>query len=1121
MANLIITGYCNRNCSYCFASGVRNSDSFKKNEMSLSHFIQNMGLLKNSEVNELRLLGGEPSLHPEFLSFIRHGLDEGFNIHVFSNGLVRKDILSEIAMLPDDKIKFCINSIEPSNSSNDFIKQEKTLAVLGKKAGLGVNIYHAGQNLNYLIPLIEQHKLSPEIRLGIAHPIVPPDNQYLQPKFYRVIGNQLVQLINDASRKNIRLNFDCGFVPCMFPEEVKNTIKEHFKDIGRRCNPLPDILWDRHAISCFPLIDAIGIIDLNEYRNTKEIISVFLEKLKPFQSTGIFPHCAKCELFNTRECFGGCRAYVINRFKRIKVDHEDSTPVFSKVKSDIMLLQNITTNDIHHKERKAIKWTIPYIDQPPGFWEKINRTYGKEVQGVYFPLPYNIIASGRPIQPMNYFSSFLEETKCRKNIIINPIILPEKVEKIGHSIIQQINSIIKKTEIQEITLTNIALARIIRKEFPEISLTASTLMDIAMPAQLTMLEGLFDRIVPSGKILRNLGILSQLRKSFQGEIRLLVNEACMPGCLHRIQHFYEMGSPNIGHPESLCHDLLNKQPWLCLTGAWILPQFLDLYDGLYDDLKLEGRVTLRNPDNYLKVLTHYLRRMSLQPHEIGGGPASITEPMDIDKEFFRHTLYCDHNCLDCHYCRDYWTKKHYESSGKKSRQLPGKFEEVHDMLEDAIQQIKHQIPADIDLAKITKQWEKVPENYHYGMKTMPSPEWRDNGLRNSPEQCWEIILEKIAKPVTEPISVYVHVPFCDRKCNFCDCHSMVVSKRNPERITQFSQLLLSEIKLWTMSSNIHDRHVTTIHFGGGSPGYLPSEKLCTISDSLKKELNITDSTEWALESTSSMLSREQLQVLSETGFSRLHIGVQTLDDSIRRILGRKETTLEVMRKLDSAIQMGFIVSVDIIYGLPFQHVESLLDTLSILSNSGIHGFSIYHLNITNQNRKFFERIKGFERSLMQDYLLFQIADQFLIKKGYMKNHFVHYAKEADKNLYYNHVCRNEDLLALGPTADGIFDDYYYVHKWNEEYLANDRMIFPPVQGGGYLSAREAERRQIKAHLIGAVIPVTEVNSFNMEQLFKHWMEYDLIEKSGMEFRLTGSGSWHITKMTQELMQYGI
>ncbi len=171
------------------------------------------------------------------------------------------------------------------------------------------------------------------------------------------------------------------------------------------------------------------------------------------------------------------------------------------------------------------------------------------------------------------------------------------MRRLGERSLKEAEKIIHAYGVTEITLSNPSLAYLIRKEFPELSLTASVLMDIHSPGQLTMIEGLFDKIVPSGKILRNAEALKKLRSSFKGKIRLIVNEACIL-VISPYTAFLSMGIPGICYPESLCTEMLSGKPWLRLTGAWILPQFLDLYEGIYDELKLSGRVTLKDREKY-------------------------------------------------------------------------------------------------------------------------------------------------------------------------------------------------------------------------------------------------------------------------------------------------------------------------------------------------------------------------------------------------------------------------------------------------------------------------------------------------------------------------------------------
>jgi hypothetical protein len=177
-------------------------------------------------------------------------------------------------------------------------------------------------------------------------------------------------------------------------------------------------------------------------------------------------------------------------------------------------------------------------------------------------------------------------------------------------------------------------------------------MGISTPAQVLMVQEFIDSIVLDNRLLRDLRGLQRMRRHFAGEMTLIVNEACLPGCVYRTQHFYEMGYADIV-PQSLCQQTLAEMPWLRLTGAWILPRHLH-YDGLYDSLKLAGRVTLREPARYFQVLEAYTRRQEILPRDLGGGPASLIEPLEISDEMFEKTLHCDKNCLVCTACRDYY-----------------------------------------------------------------------------------------------------------------------------------------------------------------------------------------------------------------------------------------------------------------------------------------------------------------------------------------------------------------------------------------------------------------------------------------------------------------------------------
>ena len=300
-------------------------------------------------------------------------------------------------------------------------------------------------------------------------------------------------------------------------------------------------------------------------------------------------------------------------------------------------------------------------------------------------------------------------------------------------------------------MSNPSLAYLIRKEFPELSLTASVLMDIHSPGQLTMIDGLFDKIVPSGKILRNAEALKKLRSSWEGKIRLIVNEACIPGCIYRTQHFYEMGLPGICYPESLCTEMLSGKPWLRLTGAWILPQFLDLYEGLYDELKLSGRVTLKDKEKYQSVISGYIERRIMMPYEIGGGPASPLEPIMISRDFFERTLHCDHNCAACDYCRDYWHSNNSGDPRSIARSVGNSISEQTQKLRHYIDQFRKGGGSEINMEQIMDNWDEIAAYYKTSERKMPITEWKEQSFADSGPVCWQKLTEIISNHCSKQI----------------------------------------------------------------------------------------------------------------------------------------------------------------------------------------------------------------------------------------------------------------------------------------------------------------------------------------------------------------------------------
>jgi coproporphyrinogen III oxidase-like Fe-S oxidoreductase/pyruvate-formate lyase-activating enzyme len=419
--------------------------------------------------------------------------------------------------------------------------------------------------------------------------------------------------------------------------------------------------------------------------------------------------------------------------------------------------------------------------------------------------------------------------------------------------------------------------------------------------------------------------------------------------------------------------------------------------------------------------------------------------------------------------------------------------------------------------RLAEEWllEAVSTPYPLGQRSLPPPVWAERGYDEKGAEAWRRLSATLSNSGGRgPISVYAHVPFCDRRCPFCDCHSVALAPPGLPKQEEFAAALVAEIQAWSRLGNLASRPVTTVHFGGGTPSFLSHPVFARILEACRAHLAVTPQTEWAIESNSSPLNDEYLEQLREWGFTRLHVGVQTLEDPVRRTIGRREPGQTALEKVSQALDRGFVVSVDVVYGLPGQTQGGLLKDLERLVASGVDGFSLYQLQISDRNRRFLERQGINAQDAARDYALFQEADRYLSAHGYRKNHFVHYARPRDRNLYYTHMVRGEDLLALGPSADGVFGAYHYRHPEYGEYATGGEV--PVLEGGVLENALEQRVRPLVVGLMAGSLPAAGSERFIGAGLTDQWLEWGLIERNGDALSLTASGSWFLGEMLMQV-----
>ena len=226
--NLIITDICNRSCPYCFAAlktGQGESDETMAPEqasknLSDDDFERYLDFLKASGEKSLKLLGGEPTVHPNLPNFVRRGIEEGLEVTIFSNGVWSEKISRFFADPTTDPVSFLINVNEVSTQTDKENKaQEKSLSIIGPRGQISFNIYNKNFDLTFVIDLINRYKLKREVRLGLTHPIVGADNVFIEEPGLKLVGRRLVEQLDELEKHDILGAFDCGFPLCMFDED--------------------------------------------------------------------------------------------------------------------------------------------------------------------------------------------------------------------------------------------------------------------------------------------------------------------------------------------------------------------------------------------------------------------------------------------------------------------------------------------------------------------------------------------------------------------------------------------------------------------------------------------------------------------------------------------------------------------------------------------------------------------------------------------------------------------------------------------------------------------------------------------------------------------------------------
>ena len=382
----------------------------------------------------------------------------------------------------------------------------------------------------------------------------------------------------------------------------------------------------------------------------------------------------------------------------------------------------------------------------------------------------------------------------------------------------------------------------------------------------------------------------------------------------------------------------------------------------------------------------------------------------------------------------------------------------------------------------------------------------------------------------EPLSAYLHIPFCFSPCLYCACNKIVT--HSLDRIQAYVERLLKEIELQSALVG-RTRIIDQLHFGGGTPSYLTAKSLIEIMDSLQRHFGLTvdQSRDYSIEVDPRHIDPAKLHLLADLGFNRISFGVQDLDQNVQRAINRVQPFRLVEGVCDAARREGFrSINLDLIYGLPKQTLQTFGDTLRQVIGLRPDRLAVYGYAHMPSMFKAQRKISSNDLpSSAGRIALLQLAIQMLTEAGYIYIGMDHFALPGDAlsiakhdgtlhrsfQGYTTHARR--DLIAMGVSAIGHVGDVYVQNmKTLKDYdAAIDRGVLP-IQRGVQMNSEDHLRGEIIQQLMcRGYVDVPEIESrfglsfyehFNGEMIRLQGMESDgLVRLSGSRIELSDVG----------------
>lgn len=284
------------------------------------------------------------------------------------------------------------------------------------------------------------------------------------------------------------------------------------------------------------------------------------------------------------------------------------------------------------------------------------------------------------------------------------------------------------------------------------------------------------------------------------------------------------------------------------------------------------------------------------------------------------------------------------------------------------------------------------------------------------------------------VGIYIHIPFCIKKCNYCDFISYCDKK---DLISKYIDCVIKEIEHKKLKKDVN---VDTIYIGGGTPSSINEKYIERILNSLKANFTIDNNAEITIEINPGTINEEKARKYKQIGINRISIGLQSASDELLKSIGRIHNFKEFMDCYNIIKNVGFEnINVDLMLGLPKQTLSDLEESLEKVVNLNPKHISIYSL-IIEENTKLFKQIENGEIKCIDETLerkMYWRVKEILQNNGYKHYEISNFAKEHYESKHNTNCWNQKEYLGMGLSAHSYFNHIRYSNISNlEEYIKN-------------------------------------------------------------------------------------